>query len=230
MSFTRGQNCFEEDDINKHYRCQEPEKPREYKTRKDREASESHSGDSFAQRSYKHQHREHSDSDAYSVDAKTEKKSHSSGAGKNQKPYIERADSGMPNMPNNGKKSNEVRHKHHDRSSRRHHERTERSHSNSSRGRHHQSERDDVRCRVESDIGSSRRKRSRHSDSGVKPSSSADKRKPHQGRDSGYESRHRRQTTKHNGEDLCDDRRQMVDGSDEERRGEYGHHKRKRIH
>lgn len=187
------------------------------------------SGDSFARRSHNHQHAKHIESDAYSVDSRREKRPHLSIGGHDQKPYHERADSGMLHMSNSNNKNGDISCKHHKSSSRKHCEKREETHIDSSHGHRHQSDRDCVRWRVESSARSYHKQQSSYPEFGLKQSFSVDKRKP-KGVDSGSEYRHPGQSAKRTGEDLQAAEWHLVGGSDKDYKGDYCHQKRKRNH
>lgn len=217
-------------DVDGGYR--EPERSHDYRVRKEREVSGSHSEDSFARRSRKKtQIGKFGDSDTYSADGRHEKSSRSSVAGRDQKPYpSERSSQGIEHMHSSSSKHSEDKYNHHKRSSRKHHDGREQSNSDHSWGHRHQSGKaDDVRLRDDSRVRDSHKKHN-HTEFGLEPSSPGGRRRQYKDRDFGLESRHTRHSTKHKNEDLCDDRWQMVCGSDEDCRDDYSHHKRKRVH
>lgn len=182
----------------------------------------SYSGDSFARRSHNHQHAKHIKSNTYSVDSRCEKRPRSSIGGQDEKPYSERADSGMLHMYNSNNKNGDISCTRHKGSSRKHFEKREESHIDSSHGHRHQSDRDCVRWRVESSGRSYHKQQSSYAEFGLKPCFSVDKRKP-KGVDPG-------QSLKHTGENLQADEWHVVGGSDKDYKGDYCHQKRNRNH
>lgn len=231
-SNSRGQDFDVDDDIYKHDGYHEPERSRDYRVRKEREASGSHSEDSFARRSRKKiQLVKHGDSDTCSADGRHEKSSRSSAAVRDQKRYSsERSSQGIEHMRTSSSKHSEDKYKHNKRSSRKHHERREQSYSDPSWGHQHQSGKaDDFRWRVDSRVRDSHKKHD-NLEFGLGLSSSGDKRRQYRDRDSGLESRHARHNMKRKNEDLCDDRWQIFSGSDEDCRDDYCRHKRKGVH
>ncbi|KAI3468064.1 hypothetical protein Pfo_024727 [Paulownia fortunei] len=221
----REQLSDNEDSSSECYRHNSPEKSHDYRLQSEKERSLSHSDDSLGRRlGRKSQLDKYMHSDVRYVDERHEKSSRPSYAGRDKRPcHAERSNSGKGDLSRSSDRHGEGRHKHHHGESKKYHERREHCDSDSSFGHH--STQKDVKRRVESDVRSSHKKH--HSESGFEPSSPADQRRGYKERDTGHDSRHSRHNAKHLREKQHDDRWQMVNGFDEERRDEYRYHKRR---
>ncbi|XP_019197040.1 PREDICTED: E3 ubiquitin-protein ligase RBBP6-like isoform X1 [Ipomoea nil] len=201
---SRGKQCSDKYDGNVPYGKKEKERL-DYKHCKDREASTSCSEDNMGQRpKRKYQH----------VVTRRDRSPPSF-----REKHMERSNSGLEDLGHSREK-----HDHHHRDARKHHEKRVQGGSDSSRGHHHLSR--EERRRSEHDVRGFHQKRPNFCDSG----SPRNHRGGGKERESGLEYRHPRNNSKHPGNELRDERRQMVDGSYEDCRADYHLHKRKRVH
>ncbi|KAK9274001.1 hypothetical protein L1049_018815 [Liquidambar formosana] len=208
------------------------ERPHDHKSCREREKSFSYSEDSFTRRSQrKHRHVKHIDYDFNSADEKHGKSSRSSIGRRDRRPYPpERSTSEVEDMSNSSNLHSEERHYHHHRSSKKHNDRREQCCSDSSRSHRQTIKEKDVRRMVESDVKGHHQHYRTHSESGVEPCYSSDKKKQRRGKDSSHSSRHSRHNAMYIINEPSHDRWQMVSGSDEDCIEDYRPHKRKRVH
>ncbi|KAH6826300.1 hypothetical protein C2S53_012261 [Perilla frutescens var. hirtella] len=204
------------------YRRRSPPKTHHHKSQKDKERSSSRSDDSLAQRSgRKNQHEKYLHSNVY-ADERHEQGHRLSFAGREKRlSHGKRSNSGKEDKSRSSERHGEGRHKRHHGDSEKDNERRGHYDSDSSLGR--RSAQRVVKRRVDSDIQDSHRKHHHgRSESGFEPRTPADRRGDFkETADAG------RLSSKHSRERHHGDRLQMVNGSNDERRDEYRHQKRR---
>ncbi|KAL5850666.1 hypothetical protein ACOSQ3_008717 [Xanthoceras sorbifolium] len=223
------------DDVNKRRPSGEAKRLHDLKSRTNRERSESYSGDNgYTHRSHRKRYCDSKvDNDKHSFDDKHEKSSRSSIA-RELRPYhhSERLSSEVENMPSSSSwHADDIdRHKKHSRNSKKHNERME-CHGDFSWSCYPTNKDKDVEMnRVKSDVKRHNQRHNSHSESGLEPSFSSDKKKRQEKKDLSHGSRHSRHNPKSVNDELNHDRWPMVRGSDKDSREDYRFYKRKRVY
>ncbi|KDP34038.1 hypothetical protein JCGZ_07609 [Jatropha curcas] len=200
-----GRGQFSDDDdednrFNKRHSCNEAKRSHGTKSRHDRDESIGHSKDRFAERPrWKCQHSNHFEDE------------------------LERSSSEVEDMPSiSSRHSEELQKRHHWHSKK--HDGCDSSHS---RRRSNKSS-DVKRKRVESDAKRDEKKHHSHSESGLEPSLSGDRKTQLKERDSSHGSRHSRHNSRSN--EPSHERWQMISGSDEDSEEDYHYYKQNRLY
>lgn len=175
------------------------------------------------------------DEDARSIGRKYGKDCHFSATGRDTRAFYSEKSNAERHMSDNSNRHSREKHGHHRRNSSKNcDERLEHYASDSSRKDHHHRDRKETSDnwkRAETDAKKHGGKHSSHSETGLEPSTSSDRKRQQKEKEPHQTSRNSRQIVKATDDDALKlDRWEMVDGSDREEREGYRYLKRKRNH